>query len=153
MRYLVDTGVLLRLFEQSDPQHETIRTLFRQLTARGNELHTTAQNVAEFWNVSTRPSSARGGYGQDVALTDRRVSFLESVGNVLSDHPDAYAEWRRLVVQHQITGVSVHDARLVAVMQATSIKTIITLNTRDFSRYSHVTALTPEQALAQLSKG
>lgn len=151
MRYLVDTGVLLRLFDTSDANHQAIRTLFSQIRReQQHTLCTAAQNIAEFWNVSTRPVSARGGFGQDVASTNRRVQFLEKFGQVISDHPDAYAEWRQLIVDHQVKGVSVHDARLVAVMQAASITTIITLNAADFSRYATVTALTPQQVLATL---
>lgn len=151
MRYLVDTGVLLRLFDVSDSNHLAIRSLFRRLRReRTLSLCTAAQNIAEFWNVSTRPASSRGGYGQDVRATQRRVQFIEKFGQVLSDYPDAYAEWRQLVVDHQVKGVSVHDTKLVAVMQAASISTIITLNTQDFVRYTTITALTPQQVLVAM---
>lgn len=115
-----------------------------------NTLCTTAQNIAEFWNVSTRPMSARGGFGQDIPTTNRRVQFIEKFGQIISDQPDAYAEWRQLVVDYQVQGVSVHDARIVAVMQAASITTLITLNAADFARYATVTALMPQQVLASL---
>ncbi|WP_339888925.1 type II toxin-antitoxin system VapC family toxin [Rhodopirellula europaea] len=151
MQYLVDTGVLLRLFVRNDPEHTNIRTLFRELTKRGHSLNTTAQNIAEFWNVSTRPASSCGGYGQDVASTERRVQFIEKMGNVLSDNPDAYLQWQQLVVRHRVQGVAVHDAKLVAVMLAVSISSIITLNGRAFARYTNVTALTPSQAIASLT--
>ncbi len=150
MHVLVDTGVLLRLFDQSDAMHQAIRSMLQLLRNEGHTLSTTSQNIAEFWNVSTRPASARGGYGQSVELTERRVQFIERVGTILADQPGAYQEWRRLVTQHKIQGVSVHDARLVATMRVNSVTTIITLNARDFSRYLDITALSPEEACTSL---
>lgn len=46
-------------------------------------------------------------------------------------------------MQHGIIGVSVHDARLVATMNAFSISHILTLNASDFKRYSGIVAWTP----------
>ena len=150
MQYLVDTGVLLRLFDRSDPEHQTIRTTLRRLHEEGHALCATSQDIAEFWNVSTRPASARGGYGESLSSTERRVQFIERIGTILADHPGAYEEWRHLVVQHRVQGVSVHDARLVATMRVSSTPTIITLNSGDFARYPGVTALSPAEIEASL---
>jgi predicted nucleic acid-binding protein len=148
MQYLVDTGVLLRLFDRSDPEHATIRQALKTLRSWGHSLATCPQNIAEFWNVSTRPTSARGGYGQSVATTERRVRFIERVGTILAESPITYLEWRRLLVKHQIQGLAVHDARLIAMMQIAGITHIVTLNTRDFTRYLGIAALTPREVLA-----
>lgn len=37
------------------------------------------------------------------------------------DTPQVYLEWRQLVVKHAVSGVQVHDARLVAGMKAHGI--------------------------------
>jgi formaldehyde-activating enzyme involved in methanogenesis len=63
MLVLVDSGILLRLLEPTDPQHAAIRGAVRALRSRGESLVTAAQNAAEFWNVWTRPAAARGGFG------------------------------------------------------------------------------------------
>jgi predicted nucleic acid-binding protein len=60
MLVLVDSGILLRLLEPTDPQHAAIRGAARVLRSRGDSLVTAAQNAAEFWNVCTRPAAARG---------------------------------------------------------------------------------------------
>jgi predicted nucleic acid-binding protein len=44
-----------------------------------------------------------------------------------------------------LTGVAVHDARLVAVMLARGIGSIVTLNERDFRRYSGIAVLPPDK--------
>jgi predicted nucleic acid-binding protein len=128
MFVVVDSGILLRLLEPSDPQHAAIRGAVRALRGRGDTLVTLAQNVVEFWNVCTRPTTARGGFGLSIADADRRLRIIERLFRVLPDSLAAYQAWRALVVAHAVKGVQVHDARLVAVMQANRIAHILTLN-------------------------
>jgi predicted nucleic acid-binding protein len=147
MQVLVDTGVLLRVFDRTAPQQPIIFRALRKLWSDGHELVTTAQNMAEFWNVSTRPAGARGGYELPVAMVDERAKVIERLGLVLPFTYRAYAEWRRLVVAHQVVGVSVHDARLIAVMSEFNITHILTFNGADFRRYPGLTILTPDLVL------
>jgi predicted nucleic acid-binding protein len=64
--YLLDTNVLLRLVRRSEPQHATVRNALRKLRrSQGHLIRTTAQNFAEFWNVSTRPVN-QNGFGQSI---------------------------------------------------------------------------------------
>ncbi len=53
-----------------------------------------------------------------------------------------HREWRRLVVLHEVKGVKVHDARLVASMRIHSIRHIVTFNEADFRRYPDIVAVT-----------
>jgi predicted nucleic acid-binding protein len=145
MQYLVDTGVWLRLFDRTDAEHANIREALRRLRASGHLLTICPQNIAEFWNVSTRATTARGGYGKSVATTERRAQFIERFGFVLEESPDAYAKWRALLVRYQIQGLAVHDARLVGMMLSAGITHILTLNVGDFARYQdqEIVAVTP----------
>ncbi len=143
MLILADSGVLLRLMERADPQHAIIRTAVRTLFARGDELVTATQNGAEFWNVCTRPATARGGLGLSIAETDHRLRVLERIVQILADLPTAYPLWRQLIVTHSVQGKQVHDARLAALMQAHGITHILTLNGSDFTRYPGITPIDP----------
>ena len=148
MLVLLDTGVLLRLFERLDPNYKTVQAAVKFLWARGDEPVIAAQNAVEFWNVSTRPASARGGYGQTVAKTRSRLAAIERICRVLPDTAATFAEWKRLVVAHSVTGVSVHDARIAAQMSVWHVRTILTLNPSDFHRYSGIVVQTPADLLA-----
>ena len=59
MQILVDTGVLLRAFDRAAPEQRSIFRALRKLWSENHDLVTTSQNIAEFWNVSTRPAQAR----------------------------------------------------------------------------------------------
>ncbi len=53
--------------------------------------------------------------------------------------------WQRLVQKHQISGKQVHDAHLVAAMQVYWLQKILTFDGNDFTRYSGITVLNPDQ--------
>ena len=55
---------------------------------------------------------------------------------MLPDSPAVYRVWRRLVVDYDVSGVQVHDARLVAAMIVHDLTHILTFNTADFNRYA-----------------
>ena len=143
MLVLADTNILLRLLTPADPQHATVRQAVRVLRSRGDTIVVAPQSAAEFWNVCTRPVTARGGFGLTFAETDRRLRIIERIFQVLNDTAAAYPIWRALVVAHSVSGVQVHDARLVALMQAHGITHILTFNGADFARYPGITVIPP----------
>src|SRR5262249_6942050 len=143
MLVLCDTGILIRLLDQANPRHQDISRAVASIPARGDVPVTSPQNIAEFWNVSTRPASARGGYGLSVLETENRVRQLEQLFQILPDTPGIYAVWRQLVVRYAVQGVQVHDAKLVAWMQVHGVTHILTLNPGDFARYAGVSTIVP----------
>jgi predicted nucleic acid-binding protein len=147
--YLADTNILLRVSQRQDPDYGAIRTGLRSLRAAGARLCFTSQNLAEFWNVCTRPAS-ENGYGLSIAETDRRAELIESGFIRLPDVEQVHAEWRRLVVVHSVVGVRVHDARLVAAMHVHGITHVLTLNEKDFARYPGITIVHPRELAKSL---
>ncbi len=143
--YLADTNTLLRFLLRNDPAYPAIRQAVRTLKTRGEQIITTPQNMAEFWNVCTRPMTLRGGLGLSVEATEMRLRLLERHFPVLPDNPAVYEKWKALVMTHKVVGVNVHDARLVAAMMVHGVTHILTANVRDFARYPAITVLAPEQ--------
>ncbi len=90
----------------------------------------------------TRPVS-RNGFGLTAAEADREVRVIEAGMSLLSDNESIYREWRRIVVQHAVSGVQVYDARLAAAMLVHGIKHLLTQNVTDFRRYNGLTAVDP----------
>ena len=142
MPFLADTNILLRLLEPSDPEYTTVRGAVEVLAARGEQLCYAAQNLVEFWNVCTRPGTGNG-FGLSAADTDARAGIIEARFRLLPDSEPVHAAWRRLVVEYSVAGARVHDARLVASMLVHGVSNILTLNDRDFARYSGISAIHP----------
>jgi predicted nucleic acid-binding protein len=143
MDYLVDTGVLVRLTEPSDPLHPVIAAVLEELWKSEARLVVSMQNIAEFWAVCTRPKESRGGLGLSIEQVDRRLRFLEAIITVLPDPPTLYDSWRQIILEHRVTGVQVHDARIAAFIAMQHIEHLLTLNPRDFHRYPWVKLIVP----------
>ncbi len=90
---LLDTGILLRLLSADDPLHKIVLSAVRSLRRNRVSFCTSFQNVAEF-NVSTRPASARGGLGLELALIERRVKAIDRWCQVLIETDLSYGIWR-----------------------------------------------------------
>jgi predicted nucleic acid-binding protein len=140
--YLVDTNVLLRLCKADDPQHGLVQAAVDRLFSAGTALCYTSQNLAEFWNVCTRPVD-RNGLGLSIPETDRRARAIESVMVLLPDGEAVHREWRRLVVAYEVRGAQVHDARLAAAMLVHGVAHVLTMDESDFMRFAGVTAVHP----------
>jgi hypothetical protein len=77
------------------------------------------------------------------AEAEREARVIEAGMSFLAENEAVYREWRKIVLQHAVSGVQVHDARLVAVMRVHNVAHILTLNVEDFSRYGRATAMHP----------
>jgi predicted nucleic acid-binding protein len=139
---LIDSNVLIFSIQQGHPWHEeSIKALEVFLEAE-ERVCVFLQNIAEFWNVCTRPAD-KNGLGLPAEETERRLTGLDSILTLLHDTAEVYPEWRKLVVQHGVKGIQVHDARLVAGMKVHGIDRILTYNPADFKRYAGITAVHP----------
>src|SRR6266853_2027149 len=143
--YLVDSNVVLRWVKPDHKDYPAIVSASDHILRRDGVLCYTSQNVAEFWNACTRPVD-RNGYGLSPTDTDRLVMSFEEKLRLLADNLAVHQEWRRLLVRYAISGVQVHDARLVAAMVVHGIQRILTFNEKDFARYSEIKALNPRSA-------
>jgi predicted nucleic acid-binding protein len=147
--YLIDTNILLRWVKPDNRDYALVAEAVDTVLRAGGMLCYTSQNVGEFWNTCTRPVD-RNGYGLSTEETDRRAQYFEDRLRLLPDNLAVHREWRRLLVVHRVSGVQVHDARLVAAMRVHGVGTILTFNDRDFARYPEIAAIHP-QTLASAS--
>lgn len=139
---LVDSNILIRWVQPDDPDYAIVEAALATLAGTGVVLCYTSQNLAEFWNASTRPAS-RNGYGLSPEETDRRARHFESRLRLLPDSLAVHEEWRRLIVDYSVSGVQVHDTRLVAAMRVYGVTKILTFNVKDFVRFTGIEAVHP----------
>jgi predicted nucleic acid-binding protein len=101
-----------------------------------------AQNIAEFWNVATRPAD-RNGLGLSAEEALQEVSSIEKSLALLPDVPAIYSAWKQIVAAHKVQGVKVYDARLAAIMRVYAVESVLTFNSVDFERFTNVRAIHP----------
>ena len=143
MKYLLDTNILLRLIEINHPQHKEASEGLKELRRQDFAFYILLQNVSEFWNVCTRPLD-KNGLGFSIAKTDAQLKRVERFFTVLPDNEEVYKNWRALVVNHSVSGVKVHDAKIVAAMTAHNIQNLLTFNVNDFKRDTEIKAFEPK---------
>jgi predicted nucleic acid-binding protein len=144
MAILVDTNILRRSVQPEHPMNATAVRALARLMEREEPLVVAIQNIAEFWNTATRPE-ANNGLGFSIEETRDELAKLEDFFEVLPENPASYAAWKELIVENRVSGVQVHDARLVAVMKAYNIRQIVTFNTSDFVRYAGIEPIHPDK--------
>ena len=140
--YLIDSNILIRWVQPEGLEFRLVRRAIQTLEEMDDVPCYTSQNLGEFWNVLTRPAQ-RNGYGLSPENAMLRATKVEAKFRLLSDSLATHNEWRNLLVSHRVSGVQVHDARLVAAMHVYGVKRILTFNTRDFARYDDIEAVTP----------
>jgi predicted nucleic acid-binding protein len=147
MRVLVDTNVLLRSAQPNHPLCAQATHAVSKLIRQKDAVFFCSQNIAEFWNVATRPAD-RNGLGLSHEEVLQEVSSIEKLLTLLPDIPAIYAAWKEIVSDHKVQGVRVYDARLVATMNVYAVENVLTFNAVDFKRYSNIAALHPSSILS-----
>lgn len=147
MIYLIDTNILLRLAKRNDPDRTLALEALQKLKSRNEDLCYTTQVMVEFWNVCTRPLTARGGLGLTLEATERKARLIEKQFRLLPESLATHQEWRRLVKLHNVKGVQVHDTMLAAVMTVYGITHLLTFNTPDFKRFGNLDVISPADVI------
>jgi predicted nucleic acid-binding protein len=150
MTYLLDTGILLRLVDGSDPKHSVVRQAVDGLVARRGDLCITSQNLAEYWNVATRPIANNGLDLPPASALNLYEQTIQPICSFVVELDEFPAEYKRLLLKYSVVGKQVHDARLVAMMLTWRIENILTLNERNFRRFEAegITVVTPDSIIA-----
>ena len=142
MRVLVDTNILLRSVQPNHPLCSQATHAVSKLIRQKDGVFFCAQNIAEFWNVATRPADRNGlGLSPEEALQE--VSNIEKTLTLLADVPAIYSAWKQIVAAHKVKGVKVYDARLAAIMSVYAVENVLTFNSADFERFSDIRAIAP----------
>lgn len=147
MRVLVDTNVLLRTADVDHQQHATCRRSLELLAGAAAEICIVPQVLYEFWVVATRPIDVNG-FGMSHTQAAQSLQLLMHTYSFYGNDAGVFDLWRALVTNHAVLGKSAHDVRLVASMLSHGITHILTLNSRDFSRFKQIDVRVPDDVLA-----
>jgi predicted nucleic acid-binding protein len=131
---LIDTNVLLRRLESQHPQHAMAISAVARILRSGETVYVTLQVLTEVWRVMTAPTGANG-FDFPISVSAAAIDDIEPLFTLLDeDVPAIYSEWKRLVVQHQVKGLAVFDARLAATVIVHKLDAIVSFDA-GFARY------------------
>ncbi len=131
MAVLLDTSVLARLANPTDPMNAVADHAIDVLARAGENICITPQVLIEFRAVATRPT-ANNGLGYTPPEADAFAAGFEAEFLILPDTTTVYPTWRGIVRSLGVIGKTVHDARLVAVCHVYTVTHLFTFNVRHF---------------------
>jgi predicted nucleic acid-binding protein len=103
MRVLVDTNILLRSAQPTHPLCAQATYAVSKLIWQKDAVFFCSQNIAEFWNVATRPADLNGlGLSHKEVLQE--VSSIERLLTLLPDIPAIYPAWKEIVADNKVQG-------------------------------------------------
>lgn len=116
------------------------------ILSSGETVYLLPQNLYELWVVLTRRIE-ENGFGLSSVDARKQLEDLEELFTLKADSEATYTEWKNLVEQNSVKGKVGHDARIVAAMNVHGITHLLTLNPKDFKRFSQITIVTPDELL------
>ncbi len=130
----VDTNVLLASTARQHPSHAWALTFLNSGFA-DRSLFLSGQVIREYLVVATRPVAVNGlGLPMEAALGNAG-QFLARA-SCLAEDAAVRDTLLRLLETTPVAGKQVHDANLVATMLTHGVKHLVTLNPRDFARFT-----------------
>ena len=130
----VDTNILIYANVAAAPEHQTARTRLHELANLGAELWVSRQVFREYLAVLTRPQM----FTKPIAPADLvlDVQRFERQFRVAEDGPAVTVNLLDLLKTIAIGGKQVHDANIVATMEAHGLRHLLTHNVADFQRFA-----------------
>lgn len=144
MSYLADSNILTALSQKHSSQYFCVKRAMAARRKDKENIFIFPQNLIEFWSVATRPLEVNG-LNLSIEQTIIEVRKFRQNFDFVSDLPNLYSEWERLVQKYQVKGKNVHDARIVAAMMQHGITHLLTFNVKDFSRYNEIIVVDPKE--------
>ncbi len=129
----VDTNVLVAANVTTHPQHAVALQRLTDLSAGGAEFWISRQILREYLATMTRPQ--KFALPQPVSVLLTQVAYFQSRMQVADETAAVTANLLALLQSIPLGGKQVHDANVVATMQAFGIPRLLTDNIADFNRF------------------
>jgi predicted nucleic acid-binding protein len=137
----IDTNVLVYANARHAPLHQEAKDVLERLWNDGVELWISRQVLREYLAVLSRPQLfAKPISPQTLA---QHVVYFQTRFKIAEDGPGVTERLLDLMIQVKAGGKQVHDANIVATMQAHGLTHLLTHNTADFTRYGRWITLVP----------
>ena len=135
----IDTNILIYATIAESPFHQAAREAIKIATQEKQTLWVSRQILREYLVIVTRPQSFDLPLSKEQAI--HRITFFENTFNVADDLPQVTQNLLALLNNYSVGGKQIHDANIVATMQAYHINRLLTYNTNDFKRFNDIIQL------------
>lgn len=142
-RIFLDTNVLIRATIDTAPLHEIARRKLEFYDANGVEIWISRQVLREYLAVLSRPQSYTAPLAPDVLSED--VQRFQQRFHVADEDVRVTQQLTLLLQQIPSGGRQVHDANIVATMLVYGIRSLVTHNVDDFTRFTGLITVAPLQ--------
>lgn len=132
----IDTNILIYANVATAPLHEQALAAIKAAHQAERPLWISRQVLREFIAARTRPQTF--AQPSEPAVVIERVRYLESHFQVADDTTAVTSQLIELMEHFLIGGKQVHDANIVATMQACGVPALLTHNTKDFERFGEM---------------
>jgi predicted nucleic acid-binding protein len=137
----IDTNVLIQSAITSAPLHGEAIARLAELGAPGAELWISRQVLREYLAVLSRPQAYTAPLSPAELAAD--VTRFIAQFRVAEDGPAVTGHLLNLIQAVPVGGKQVHDANIVATMQANGLSRLLTHNTADFARFGAFITVAP----------
>jgi len=137
----LDTNILLAATDESRDHHLLAGRLLAASGSFGQRCALSGQIIREYLVVATRGVEANG-LGLDAADALANAELLAARLEFCEETESVSTRLRSLVRAHNWTGKKIHDANVVATMNAHGITRLVTDNPADFQAYRDITVIT-----------
>lgn len=127
----VDTSILVYASWAAAPLHKQTRTVLESYRRTGAPLHISRQSIREWLATLNRPDT---GLALDDLMAEVRT--FDSHFIILDD--TAMTTMRLFMLMPQANGMSVHDVHIVATMQTSGIRRLLTHHAAAFTPFQPV---------------
>ncbi|MGC9312860.1 MAG: type II toxin-antitoxin system VapC family toxin [Sediminispirochaetaceae bacterium] len=146
---LVDTNILLTATDRSRTEHSLAREVFLQARTAGVHLCITGQIIREYVVVCTRPVEVNG-LGLTYTEAIHNIETFKRLMLFLEETEPVTIELISLVRKFKLSGKSIHDANIIAIMHEQNIRMLITQNPDDFADFPDIQIFSPSSFLKAL---
>lgn len=129
----LDTNLLVRSTVPTAPFNEQARALVEKLWSEDKTLWVSRQVLCEYLAVLSRPQTFSKVVPPEILLS--AIDYFQTRFNVADETKAVTTNLLALIKSLPIGGKQIHDANIVATMQAYTVPQLLTYNTDDFERF------------------
>ena len=132
----LDTNILVYANIETAPMHSAALTAIEKIYQTKRPIWISRQVLREYLVIMTRPQAFTEPLPKPTVI--ERIKYFQSKFTVADDTAAVTQELLQLTQEYNFGGKQIHDANIVATMQAYDVPCLLTHNVKDFNKFSNI---------------